>query len=195
MSSRGRHARPSGATFYRDALLLIGGIVVVGAIVFGALSLWASSGDDDPADTSSTVTTDPQNTTTTTLPPTTSTVAATAAPAPTVPDTTAPPATETTVRSARSPGDVRVVVLNSIGVVGLAGQVSGELAELGYQMAQADNYTPELSDTMIFHADGFAIEAVELAEAVPDSTVASDPDLTADWGVDVVVVIGRSYPQ
>src|SRR5690606_31491416 len=73
MSARGRHSRRSGMTFYRDALLLIGGIVLVGAIVFGGLSLWAGSSNDDPGGGSTTVTTDPQNTTTTTSPVTTTT--------------------------------------------------------------------------------------------------------------------------
>ncbi|HLU32309.1 MAG TPA: LytR C-terminal domain-containing protein [Acidimicrobiia bacterium] len=196
MSARGRHSRRSGMTFYRDALLLIGGIVLVGAIVFGGLSLWAGSSNDDPGGGSTTVTTDPQNTTTTTSPATTTTpTSADTSVADTTGTTTAPTAPETTVRQARPPGDVRVIVLNSIGVTGLAAEVSQQLADVGYQMGQADNYTPELSDTMIFHADGFAIEAVQLAESIPDGTVASDPELTSEWGVDIVVVIGRSYQQ
>ncbi len=34
-----------------------------------------------------------------------------------------------------------------------------------------------------------------MAEAVPDGTVAPDQELATDWGVDVVVVIGRSYQE
>jgi hypothetical protein len=90
---------------------------------------------------------------------------------------------------------VQVIVLNSIGVTGIAGELSDQLAGLGYQMTEAANYTPELSDTMIFHADGFSLEALDLSEAVPDGTVAPDQELAEEWGVDIVVVIGRSYQE
>lgn len=200
MSDRGRHARSSGPGFYRDVLLLVAGILIVGALVFGGLSLWAGrTGDDEPTPPAASPTlTRPTSTTTSTpttstdtTPTTPTTAASTTSGAPTSSATT----TATTIREARDPSEVRVIVLNSIGVTGLAGTLSDELAGLGYQVAEADNYTPELSDTMIFHADGFALEAVELAEAVPDATVAPDPELAASWGVDAVVVIGRSYQE
>lgn len=189
MSDRGRHARSSGLGFYRDVVFLIGGILVVGAVVFGGLSLWAGGDGGEP--TSTTEAGDPLSTTTTTstIPGLTSTIApSTTAPATSV--STSPP---TTLRSARPPGEVRVVVLNSIGVAGLAAGLSDELASIGYQMAQPDNYTPELSDSMVFHAEGFSLEALELADAVPDGTVASNQELAETWGTDIVVVIGRSY--
>jgi len=194
VSTRGRHARRSSLSFYRDALLLFGGIIIVGALVFGGLSLWASraGGDENSAapDPSATLPPATETTTTTTLPP-----ATTEATAPFTTSTDEVPSTETTLREARPPSEVRVVVLNSIGVTGLAGQVSQDLAESGYQMAQADNYTPELSDTMIFHADGYSIEALELSEALGTGTVAEDAELASEWGVDIVVVIGRSFQE
>lgn len=196
MTGRGRHARSNGPGFYRDMLLLIAGIIVVAAVVFGGLSLWAGGSDDDITTPTSPTSTEPADTTD--LPATTST-----RPAPTtttIAPTTAQPSTTTasapsTLREARDPAEVRAIVLNSTGVAGLAGQLSDELAQRGYQMAQADNYTPELSDSMIFHADGFSVEALDLAESMPDATVAPDPELAAEWGVDVVVVIGQSYTE
>lgn len=196
MTGRGRHARSNGPGFYRDMLLLIAGIIVVAAVVFGGLSLWAGGSDDDITTPTSPTSTEPADTTD--LPATTST-----RPAPTtttIAPTTAQPSTTTasapsTLREARDPAEVRAIVLNSTGVAGLAGQLSDELAQRGYQMAQADNYTPELSDSMIFHADGFSVEALDLAESMPDATVAPDPELAAEWGVDVVVVIGQSFTE
>lgn len=208
MTGRGRHARPGGLGFYKDVLLLIGGIILVAAVVFGGLSLWAGGSDDDVTSSESTTTTEAPDTSPTTSPgpdpttsptPATSTTAgagpSTAATSTAQPTTTTSEAPPSTLREARNPGEVRVVVLNSIGVTGLAGQLSDELAQLGYQMAEADNYTPELSDSMIFHTDGFSVEALDLADSIPDATVAPDPELAADWGVDLVVVIGQSYQE
>lgn len=197
MSERGRHVRRSGLGFYRDVAFLVAGIVLVGALVFGGLSWWAGRDGGD-----STTTTDATESTLTT----TSSIVATTAPTTRPPATTAPPASTTsapsttaapptTLRTARDPSEVQVIVLNSIGVTGIAGELSSQLAELGYQMTEAANYTPELSDTMIFHADGFSLEALDLSEAVPDGTVAPDQELADEWGVDIVVVIGRSYQE
>lgn len=200
MSERGRHVRRSGVGFYRDILFLVAGILIVGAIVFGGLSVWAGRGNQETVSTATT------STTSTTRPSdeaTTVTTATTASPT-TAPPSASPTATEvtsttsqptTTVREARPAGEVAVVVLNSIGVAGLAADVTDELTTLGYQTVPPDNYTPELSDTMIFHADGFALEALELTEVFPDGTVAPDPELTAAQGTDVVVVIGLSYQE
>lgn len=197
MSDRGRHVRRSGLGFYRDVAFLVAGIVLVGALVFGGLSWWAGR-DGDSTTTrpgESTLLTTTSTVATTTAAPTTRAPATTAPPgsATTAPSTTAAP--PTTLRTARDPSEVQVIVLNSIGVAGLAGELSEQLAGLGYQMTEAANYTPELSDTMIFHADGFSLEALDLSEAVPDGTVAPDQELAEEWGVDIVVVIGRSYQE
>lgn len=201
MSGRGRHARTEGLGFYRDLLLLLGGIVVVAALVFGGMSLWAGGSDDDlPTPAASPTSTQAETTTHTSL---ITTVLSTTSTVPTTLATTSPPDTPTstaadttaTLREARPPSEVRVIVLNSIGVTGLAGGLSDQLAEQGYQVREASNYTPELSDSMVFHADGFSVEALNLSQEVPDATVAPDPELAAAWGVDVVVVIGRSYQE
>jgi hypothetical protein len=193
MTDRGRHSRRSGVGFYRDILFLIAGILIVGAIVFGGLSVWAGRGNQGSSTTSTTTTLAPATTSTTTsaIP---STTAPEASPA-TTEATTSTTDTSTTLRETRPPGDVRIVVLNSIGVTGIAADLTDELATLGYQTTPPDNYTPELSDTMIFHADGFSLEALQLTEVIPDGTVAPDPELTTSQGTDIVVVIGRSYQE
>lgn len=171
---------------------MVAGILIVGALVFGGLSLWAGRSGDS----TTTTTVDVSSSTTTvpapTSPPSTAPVTTTTSPPATAPDSTAPP---TTLRPVREPSEVRVVVLNSTQTVGVAGRLSDSLAELGYQMAEPTNYTPELSDSMIFHAEGFSLEAVELAEAVGDGTVAANQELADDQGVDIVVVIGLSYQE
>lgn len=198
MTERGRHIRRSGVGFYRDILFLVAGILIVGAIVFGGLSVWAGRGDQEAASTSTT------STSTTTTRPSDEVTTTTAASATTAPPSASPATTEvtsttsqptTTLREALPPEDVTVVVLNSIGVIGLAADVTDELTTLGYQTVPPDNYTPELSDTMIFHADGFSLEALELTEVFPDGTVAPDPELTTSQGTDIVVVIGLSYQE
>lgn len=193
MTQRGKHARRSGPGFYLDAAMLAAGIVLVGALVFGGLS-WLAGRDGAPSEptaseSTTTTTGDTPSTSSTSSTSTSTTAAATTSPSP---PTTAdlPP---TTIREAREPGSVRVVVLNSIGVPGLAAGLSDELASVGYQMSQPDNYSPELSDTMIFHAEGFSLEALDLSDAVPDGTVALNADIVSTWGADIVVVIGRSY--
>ncbi len=196
MTDRGRHSRGSGSQFYKDALLLVAGILLVGALVFGGLSFFAgrNAGVNEPV-----LTVPDAGVTTTILPPATDTrppATATPTTAPTTTtDTVATTTPPTTIREARPPGEVRVVVLNSTTVVGVAANVTAQLGALGYQTQEPANFSPELSDTMIFHADGFAIEALELAESVPDGTVAPNPDLTAEWGVDVVVVLGLSHQE
>lgn len=198
MSDRGRHVRRSGLGFYRDVAFLVAGIVLVGALVFGGLSWWAGRDGDSTTTTAggSILTTTTSTTVLTTAVPTTPLTIATTSTSPPTTDapatTSAPP---TTLRTARQPSEVRVIVLNSIGVVGLAGELSDQLGGMGYQMTEAANYTPELSDTMIFHADGFSLEALDLSEAVPDGTVAPDQELAEEWDVDIVVVIGRSYQE
>lgn len=195
-NDRGRHSRGSGSQFYKDVLFLAAGILLVGALVFGGLSLLAgrNAGVNEPNLTvpdSSATTTIPGIGTDVTRPPgTTSTTAA-----PTTTDTVATTVPPTTVREARPTSEVRVVVLNSTAAAGIAANLTEELAGLGYQTQEPTNYSPELSDTMVFHADGFAVEALELAESVPDGTVAPNPELASEHGVDVVVVLGLSYQE
>ncbi len=189
MSTRGRHSRRSGPGFYRDVLFLVAGILIVGAIVFGGLSLWAGRGNGGSDTTSTSVA--PDATTTTTIGPTSTVDGATS----TVADTTEPTTatTATTIREVRPPAQVTVVVLNSTGRTGIAADLTSQLEGLGYETLPPDNYTPELSDTTIFYADGFSLEAQVLADSVPDATLSTDQGPVQSSGADLVVVIGSSY--
>jgi hypothetical protein len=87
---------------------------------------------------------------------------------------------------------VRVLVLNAVGVTGLAAEVTERLDDLGYQTITPANYQPTLEQTRVWYHAGFAPEAFEVAGAVvPDALIEENPDLTAD--ADIVVVLGASY--
>ena len=91
----------------------------------------------------------------------------------------------------RDPAEVRVLVLNSVGVDGLASQVTTQLSELGYNMLPPDNYTPLLEVTRVWYVPGFEAEAFVLAAEFPDAQPELNPDLAVD--ADIVVVLGDSY--
>jgi hypothetical protein len=176
----GRHAAPAGPSFYRDLLTLLGGIVAVAIIVYfglSALSTTEGPGTDDPTTTAASATTVPVTTTTRA---TTTTTA-----------TTAPTTTTATTVAVRTPSEIVVVVLNGVGVAGLAAEVSTRLEELGYQTLEPGNYEPVLSQSLILYAEGFEAEAFELAAEFPDAQVQASSD--ADEDADIVVVLGESY--
>lgn len=87
-----------------------------------------------------------------------------------------------------------MVVLNSTGRTGLAADLTGQLEELGYETLPPDNYPTELTDTTIFYADGFSLEAQALAGSIPDAILSTDQEPVQSGGADLVVVIGSSYP-
>lgn len=178
----GRHAAPAGPSFYRDLLTMLGGIVVVGIIVY--LGLSALSTTDSPGSTATTVAQ------ATTAAPLTTTTRATTATSTTT--TTASTTSTSTTVAIRDPSEVVVVVLNAVGVPGLAADVSSSLEDLGYQMLEPGNYEPELSQSLILYSEGFEAEAFELAAEFPDAQVQQD---TAgdENGADIVVVLGESY--
>jgi len=178
----GRHAAPAGSNFYRDLLTMLGGILAVAVVVY--LGLSALSNAESPGTTQSTTTTS-----TTTFPSTT------AKPSTTTPETTtstsAPTTTSTTV-ALRPPSEVRVQVLNGIGVAGLASEVTAELEALGYQTLEPDNYEPVLDQSRVWYFEDFEGEAFELAAQFPDALVElANSDLVLD--ADIVVVLGESY--
>lgn len=172
----GKHAAPAGSNLYRDLLTMVGAVGVVAALVYLGLSALA----DSPATTTTTSTTTP--TTATTVSTTTTAATTTSAPSTTT--------TESTL-AMRPPGEVRVLVLNSIGVAGLAGQVSAHLADLGYNTLTPDNYTPPLDQSRLWYLPGFEAEAFHLASEFPDALIEQNPDLAVD--ADIVVVLGESY--
>ncbi len=155
---------------------MVGAIGVVAALVYLGLSALAGS-PPTSVPSSTTVTTRPPSTTST-IPSTTSTAAATTS------------TTDTTV-AIRPPAEIRVMVLNSIGVTGLAGQVSARLQELGYTTLTPDDYSPSLEQSRVWYLPGFEAEAFELAAEFPDALIEQNPDLAID--ADIVVVLGESY--
>jgi hypothetical protein len=173
----GRHAAPAAPSFYRDLATMIGGILIVAVLVFVGLSALSSS--DGPTTTTTSLIAQPTTSvtaaaSTTTVEPTTSTTAA------------------TTTTSLRPPAEVRVQVLNAIGVPGLASEVSAELAALGYQTMTPGNYQPALPQSRVWYIAGFEAEAFELAAQFPDALVeAASTDLAVN--ADIVVVLGESY--
>ncbi|HSJ28106.1 MAG TPA: LytR C-terminal domain-containing protein [Acidimicrobiia bacterium] len=185
MDGRGRHVASGSSAFVRDLVVMAVGIVIVGVLLYGGLSLIAGlGGDDDPeaADTTTTteVTTTGQSgtqTTTTTAPTTT---------------TTEPTTTTTTLPLARPPAEVTVLVLNSTGRSGIAGALATRLGEAGFQTLPADNYAPQLDQSRVWYLGDFAPEAVDVqAEFVPDALVEAyeGPDI----GADIVIVLGAGY--
>lgn len=169
----GKHAAPFRLG---DFFTIVGGVAVVAGLVFLLLS--ALLGGSPPTTTStvtaaSTVTTALSTSSTTTQATTTSTTGA----------------TSTTV-AVRPPAEVRVLVLNSLGVDGLASQVSQQLSDLGYSMLPPDNYSPLLETTRVWYVPGFEAEAFVLAAEFPDAQIEQNPDLI---DADVVVVLGDSY--
>jgi hypothetical protein len=168
--------------------MMVVGILLVGGAVFLILYLLAGNPDAEAgASTSGS---------------TTSTVAASTEPsatvASTVPPTTAPPTTSapaTTAVPVRPPQEVRVIVLNSIGLAGAAGRKTQELADAGYQTVQADDIEPQQDQSRVWYREGFAAEANALLQFLPGALVEPIPDPELQTGSDVVLVLGAGYTE
>lgn len=182
--AKGKHA-DSGGLFYRDLAFMILGILGVGLLVFFAL-FWlvgdgsASETTDEAAMTTTTSTAVPTTATSTTIPETTT--------------TTSDVVTTTTV-PVRPPEEVRVVVLNSIGVAGAAGRFTETLEEAGYQTLQASDYEPEQDPSKIWYREGFSAEANEILEFLPGADVEPLHDEELQPGADIVVVLGTGFEE
>ena len=182
--TRGKHAAESDGSFYRDLTMMIVGILLVGAAVFLVLYLLRANPEAVAGETTS-------------LPATSSTSStSTMATTTTAPETTS---TSTTVAMTtvpvRPPEEVRVVVLNSVGLAGAAGRKTQELADAGYQTQQAGDLEPEQDPSRIWYRVGFAAEANALLEFLPDASVEPIPDPELEQGADVVVVLGTGYTE
>lgn len=184
MSMRGRHVNSERSSFRREFPLLILGVIVVGAVVFGGLWLWSQLGGDSEDG----VTAESEQSTTTT---TSTTVATTSSSSATSSTTTSTTLTTTTVLEVRDPSEVRVIVLNAVGTAGLAASLSERLSSLGYDMLEPDNYETSLEQSRVWYRPGFGPEALELAAVVPDGLIELYPEGEPD--ADIVVVIGASY--
>jgi hypothetical protein len=163
--------------------MMVIGILLVGAAVFLLLYLFAGGADREA--TGSTTSNTSGSTAASVAEPTTSTEA---------PSSTTTVATSTTV-PVRSPSEVRVVVLNSIGLAGAAGRLTQRLADAGYQTQQADDYQPEQDQSRIWYREGFAAEANELLAFLPDAQVELLPEPDLEEGSDVVLVLGIGYEE
>ena len=180
----GRHAAPVGRNFYRDLATMVGAIIVVAIIVYGLLWFFAGRDNSPPPTTTAAqavVSTTDQATTTrelTTRPTSASTTEA----------------TTTTAVALRTPEEVRVLVLNAVGVTGLASEVTADLQGFGYQVLTPSNYQPALEQSRVWYGPAFEAEAFELAGvAFPDALVELNNELTAD--ADIVVILGASYER
>jgi hypothetical protein len=176
----GKHAAPTRGNLYRDAVTMVAAIGVVAVLVYLGLSALAGPSNSSSTSTSAVPTLTPTSTS-----PTESTSTTT-----TTTPTTTTAATPTTV-AIRPPDQVRVLVLNSIGVTGLAGQISSRLSELGYETLSPDNYSPLLEQSRVWYLPGFEAEAFALAAEFPDALIEQNPDLAVE--ADIVVVLGDSY--
>lgn len=204
----GKHEAPGTGEFWsgliRHAIMWVLGIAIVLALVFAVVKLlpeWfpgdgaglsTTAGIPIANDTTSTTTessVQPVRTTSTqaAVPPASTTTVAT------TPTTTTPVATTTTtaVPAERSPSEITVKVLNSTTISGLAAGITADLAGLGYQMEEQDNYRPTLEESFVYYAPGFQAEAFTLAELVPGATVAANPAAVAS--ADLLVILGTSY--
>lgn len=186
MTGRGKHAASGSSAFIRDLVVMAVGIVIVGVLLYGGLSLFAGLGADDDTGTGDTTTTE------TTSPSTESTSSTTASTTTTTATTTEATTTTTEAVVVREPSEVTVIVLNSTGRSGLAAEVTATLAGAGYQTLQADNYEPALEQSRVWFVGDFAPEAAELAaNFVSDAAVEAyeGPDV----GADIVVVLGAGF--
>ena len=179
---RGRHLADSSAGFYKDLAVMILGILLVGAAVFLVLYFAFGAGDSVSSTTSV-----PAATTLAEVTTTTAEVTTTTAPTPSTTTTT------TTTVPVRPPAEVRVVVLNSAGLIGAAGRLTAVLADEGYQTLQAGDYQPEQDPSRIWYLEGFSVEANALLEYLPGALVEEIPDAAVLPGVDVILVLGVGY--
>lgn len=205
----GKHEAPGTGEFWagliRHVIIWVLGIAIVLALVFAVVKLLPEwfPGDDAGLSTTAGISVAGETTSTTIesgvqpvrttstsggVPPVSTTSVAT-----TTPSTTSPVATTTTtaVTAERSPSEITVKVLNSTTVKGLAAGITADLADLGYQMKEQDNYRPTLQESFVYYAPGFQAEAFTLAELVPGATVAANPAAVAS--ADLLVILGTSY--
>ena len=98
----------------------------------------------------------------------------------------------TTAEQALPPSEVTVLVLNSTTISGLAGRLTEEIAGLGYDTLEADNYATPLDDSVLWYAAGYEDQAEELARVLPDMDVQPNPEAPL---ANLVVVLGASYTE
>ncbi len=181
---RGRHVARGSSRFLRDLGVMLLGIVVVGALVFGGMWALARLGDEPPVVSS---TTSMPSTTVTVTTTSTSTTTTTTTTTTTLPTTTAPDDV------VRPPSEITVLVLNAVGIPGVAGRLTERLAEVGYETLEPANYQPRLDQSRVWYQEGFGAEAFEIAAWVPDALVERNEAIETE--ADIVIVLGASFQE
>lgn len=189
----GKHTAHDRRRLYREMLSLTLLLIVFGVVLIGGavvVSGWLESRDTTPVET----TRDP-NTTTSVLPVTVATTAPTTSTTTTLASTTTTEAltTPTTPPPVVEPANITVIVLNSTDTKGMAGRLTNQLADLGYQMLEPDNFTPALEFSRVWYVEGLEREAAQLAAAIPDAIVEPFPD--GESQSDITVVLGASFSE
>lgn len=187
MSTKGRHSDGGPGSFYRDLALMILGILLVGAAVFFVLYLLA----DGPSDSTTTSAAATGSSTTSTEAATTSSAGATSSTS----STSTSSSTTSTMVPVRPPAEVRVVVLNSMGLAGAAGRMTEQLEEAGYQTLPATDYSPEQDPSRIWYREGFSAEASELLQFIDGAVVEPLADESLQPGADLIMILGTGYDE
>lgn len=202
---RGRHAAGGWSPFWRDIILrTVLALLLVAMVIF----IWWLFSEDDLFTEAVPTTSVPETTvtseamtagtesevdTTTTRPATTAAAVADTTTSTTA-EVTTTSSTTTTVPPPLDPAQMVVRVLNANGVQGVAGRLSGRLEEAGYEVAAPDNHAQRLDVSRVWYRDGLSREAALLREQlVPDALVEAIP--LEQEGIDIVVVLGRSYEE
>jgi cytoskeletal protein RodZ len=168
--------------------MMVLGIALVGAAVFLLLYLFLGNPDAEAG-----ASTSPGSTTSSVAGSSEPTATTSTSPATTAPDATDAPSTTTV--PVRPPQEIRVIVLNSIGLDGAGGRKTQQLADAGYQTQQADDLEPEQDQSRVWYRDGFAPEANALLEFLPGALVEPLPDQELQSGADVILVLGAGYSE
>jgi len=106
--------------------------------------------------------------------------------------------TTTTTAPARTPGEVRVQVLNGGATVGgSAGTASQTLSGAGYNVIAAENADTDVAATTVYAAAGYEADAVAIATAlgltVEPQAMPPTPPAPAPADINVVVVLGPDF--
>lgn len=176
----GRHAVDSTAGFAKDITVMIFLFLAAGVLAYGVFWWLFSRGD---AGIAVTTTIGFSTQATQVAPPTTVAVVT----------TVTEPTTTTTLTGPRAPSEVRVLVLNSTEVSGVAAALAETLDAAGYETLVPGNYLGEVETSKIWFRAGFNAEALEIGQYIPDATPELNPDISAE--ADVVVVIGPTYQR
>jgi hypothetical protein len=94
----------------------------------------------------------------------------------------------------RDPGEYTILVANGSGVGGAAGRATDQAVSAGFQAATPTDADQRVDASVVYHAEGFAFEAAELAavfDPTPEVQPLPDPPPVPDLaGADVVLVVG-----